>query len=174
MGKRFGRNQKNRLRKQIDNQKQQIEMTDGLLHHIQLKNDYLEKKFQRIIGMIGEIHSNSVALDPKKARGDAGAYDGRYRIGVEKKLRPTLYGDSLNRMSLETVDLFELQAIVEESHVHFGHYVHLVLGNEHEWTYFISKKALMVADDETVLKRIIPDIARRLLTGLKDSVRKTL
>ncbi|RLI66893.1 MAG: hypothetical protein DRO67_00580 [Candidatus Asgardarchaeum californiense] len=66
MSKRFGRNQKRKLRNRIKELEEALERDDSLIKYMRGRIDQLEYEFNKLVTCIEQIAPNSVCLPPKK------------------------------------------------------------------------------------------------------------
>ncbi len=157
MSKRFGRNQKKRLKEKLDK----------LIN----RNKALAYDYNKIKSRCNDIHitiervlNNSILLPPKEIPGDT----------TLPKFALPIY-ESLNSNSLTTetleykiIDLHKLDILIRENRETLQKSVHLMISDRSELCYYLSSNAIKNVSEEYLFNYFLPKVTKELVKVLQE------
>ena len=169
--KRFGRNQKRKLRQELANCKEAHSMDQALLKHMSSKLEYSRSQLEysrnqlsQVASIVESVCYNSVALPPKVVTGD---YPGDpVRIAQSKPLSYSQMMDNSLMLPNHTIDLYKLDALVHQNRERMEVAVHLMYSGK-KAVYRISEAGFMHIPTEEITNFLIPKIASKLMGLLR-------
>lgn len=167
MSRRYGRNQKRKAREEIARLKLAHGMNDGLLKHIGAKLEEARATISEMVSIVESVCANSIALPPKSV--SVNARRDQYRLGQMETNFSGGHGQdcSPSPCSFTTSDLYALRLFLESNREAFRAAVHLEYSAGPHSAYMISESALWSIPQETLLKRIVPEIGRELIDHMR-------
>lgn len=171
MSKRFGRNQKRRMRADLALAQTKITiLTDNVQAH-QRNASVQQDRVRSIIREIERICEYSSALPPKVH--EARKKD-TYRVGIRPKPKPNLAAltmqDCITSVPddfMQTVDCHLLEIYLEQNIEAMQLAVHLNCTTGKHSAYMISEAALKSISEEELVKNLMPDVVRQLIIHLR-------
>lgn len=166
MSRRYGRNQKRRNREEIKRLNQAYAMADGLSKRIAADLRDAEYTISEMVKTIGSVCTHSVALPPKKVAGTRER--NYYRVSARNIDFPSVVcGDCPPaNVSFRTIDLYALRVFLESRREQFQAAVHLEYSAGPHSAYMISEEGLRSLPREVLVRRLVPDIGRKLVDHL--------
>ena len=171
MSKRFGRNQKRKLKEKVENLEYSMKLDSVLLADVRYKRDVAVMQVERMVDIIEEVCQNSIALPPKESKENSKLYP-RYRLPIYEPMELTA-GTLFDRdtLSYKTVDLYKLETFLRDHADSFGVSAHLRFYNGAESAYYISEEGLRCMPDSALVEHLIPEIARQLVYHMKKGLK---
>ena len=170
MSKRFGRNQKRKLREKVENLNEARQLDKALLYDIQGRHGKAVRQVERMLDIIEGIFQNSTALPPKTEKGNIDYQ--RYILPIYEPMKS--FGSSIagtvfdqDTLSYKIVDLYKLETFLEENVDTFSMSAHLRFYNGGESVYYISEAGLRSMPDKILIDQLIPEITKQLVYYMK-------
>src|SRR5665811_951240 len=135
MSKRFGRNQKRKMKEEIVKSKLSCALAKNQV-------SYLQQNMKDIVNTVESFCYNSAAIAPKNVYSATSDMSFEFRLPVNKK--PSLYESISNHTAtnyqdiLSTVSTYRLRSFIESHKDSFSTKVHIKFGNERHVAYAIS------------------------------------
>lgn len=172
MSKRFGRNQKRRMRDELAGLREAYQRESALVSWQGAKLRQTEDTVRGMIEAIESVCRHSSILPPKIFHGGP-VVPPRFRVRSRHPFPALDYfaGNSEIRSPLSgaSVDLYALRLFVEKHYQDFTLSVHLQYEGKDGAAYMISERALKSMPEEELIKRFAPRIAKELVWYLRKS-----
>jgi len=141
MSKRFGRNQRRRLRQRIANLEEEVQKDEDSVKRLRQELRDKKAELDHVARMIEAVAPNSVCLSAKTVRMDECPPE-TYKMGVYPKTPLDYTLNDLEPFTFREINLSRLKVVLEEYRSAFEVAVHVLIENNAEVGYYITREAL--------------------------------
>ena len=166
MSKRFGRNQKRRMKEEIADLKTTNVIKGHLISHLEKQVREANDTVAEMVECIEGIAPHSVAIPPKRV---AGAYAADSREIPFCTHRPYLHEEpALRTIDYRSVSIHALRLFLEDHRDQFNTALHLEYHHAGKVGYMISTRALDAVPVEVLARRVAREMVGLLKTHLNE------
>lgn len=169
MSKRFGRNQRRRLRQEIENLRLSDNMHRGLLVHQREKINELDQFVRDVVEIVGEI--SAVNPTPARQNGFSLSNTSSFQLPPYERSNFNSLEDPAQQSVVRLVTMDVLETKVEEGVLSDAIHFHVRLGNN-KVVYAISKPAVAMLPRRVLIDRFHSEISRQLAIELVRIIKK--
>jgi hypothetical protein len=161
MSKRFGRNQKRKMREQLQGLQKKDASNAHNLAYYRKQVASLESELRRVIETVESICTYSAAI-PAKVRTDR-PYGDRWEVPLVERLSNFSVADHASDPwgILRTIDCYALKIYLEEHLGTFSTAVHLKFNGKHS-AYVLSEQALRSMPESRIVEELVRHLRKQL------------
>lgn len=174
MSKRFGRNQKRKLKESLVEAQFAADTSNKATLSAQKQVRDLQRNIKDIVDTVEAFCRNSAAIEPKQVHTGTNMHD-EFTLPLNREM--SLYeaisdynATNFNDV-ISTVNTYALRAFIKNHEDTFSTRVHIKFGYDNRVSYAISKDALLAMPTDLLVNRVLPDITHEMLTELKRSLK---
>lgn len=173
MSKRFGRNQKRKLKQELENQKEALEMANGLNAYLSKNNDKNIDTLRQVRSILGE---HTALLDPQTQIIEAGPGSDLIELArVARNQNMFAYpGDqAINDYNLHRDVLYLLNFVKHDDPLNLATHLEFRY-KDGRVGYAISEFAMQNLPEDLLTGQIANEMAKMLVQGYKEKVKKII